>query len=897
MSGVGKPSNPFVGPEPFMFGQTLYGRGWETRMLFNLLLSKRLVLLHSASGAGKTSLIQAGLWPRLETKFRARPLIRLNAVSGATSTSSNRYVYSTLRSLEPSSPMDASIRTLSEYRSGGDKAKPELWIFDQFEEVLSLDPIDDREKRVFFEQLAEALVHTKGPRWALFAMREDYLGAMQPYLKLLPTGLSVRFRLELLDSGAARQAIQKPASGTGVGFTDAAARRLVDDLRRVRVDRPGGPEPALGPYIEPVQLQVVCRQLWEELPPMTTSISEEYIEASGDVDRALSRYYDTQVRKVVDKTGISEVLLRDWFDHELITERGFRNQTRRGPGAGGKRTDHALQLLTDAHIIRSEPRHDVPWYELAHDRLLEPLQRSNRTWRQQHSDVLAEGEDRDGRSVREVPPVRRLARAARGVMRWARWTSFLIGSWLRKRSVSLLMNGIVAGVLLLAWWLAWPPSESWSGGHLAMAVLAVWFLSLLPGWLYISFLRERVPSLWDEYVLNLHRLAWDLPRYLPKPPVNSAFFTEWSNDGGDLLIDQPNLYQQKFDANFGKSVSESSHRQGSPIRTETFFPVFLITATFAVCWTAVLWDPSFVSEPAGVWDSLKFGFLGAYAFTVQMLVRRYSQSSLGSSAYASAMVRIIIVLLLVVVLQQLLPVDPRTEAVVAFLVGVFPPIVVQVLQRATAAMLRVFVPQLTPNYPLDQLDGLNVWYEARLMEDGIENMQNLANANLVDVILHTRVPVGRLVDWVDQAHLYLHMDRIERGWGERTLRRAHPDGVGKPDGIVHGSVTDRSRTGTRTRVALRQLGISTATELLTAFPPEHVDPNSVHEPDTLTQERLTALREVGLDPTQILTMAMLLNKSKTLAPVWNWKNRWAGPSKGGASGRAAAGHNSTISRL
>jgi len=67
------PANPFIGPRPFMPGQKLYGRDWEIRTLYNLLRTKRLVLLHSPSGAGKTSLIQAGLWPRLEASFRIRP--------------------------------------------------------------------------------------------------------------------------------------------------------------------------------------------------------------------------------------------------------------------------------------------------------------------------------------------------------------------------------------------------------------------------------------------------------------------------------------------------------------------------------------------------------------------------------------------------------------------------------------------------------------------------------------------------------------------------------------------------------------------------------------------------------------------------------------------------------
>src|SRR5262245_30805097 len=59
-------ANPFVGPRPFEAGERLYGRDHEVRKLLDLLLAERIVLLHSPSGAGKTSLIQAALIPALE---------------------------------------------------------------------------------------------------------------------------------------------------------------------------------------------------------------------------------------------------------------------------------------------------------------------------------------------------------------------------------------------------------------------------------------------------------------------------------------------------------------------------------------------------------------------------------------------------------------------------------------------------------------------------------------------------------------------------------------------------------------------------------------------------------------------------------------------------------------
>ena len=55
--------NPYVGPRAFETGEQLYGREREARELLLFLISQRIVLLHSPSGAGKTSLVQAGLIP------------------------------------------------------------------------------------------------------------------------------------------------------------------------------------------------------------------------------------------------------------------------------------------------------------------------------------------------------------------------------------------------------------------------------------------------------------------------------------------------------------------------------------------------------------------------------------------------------------------------------------------------------------------------------------------------------------------------------------------------------------------------------------------------------------------------------------------------------------------
>jgi hypothetical protein len=184
--------NPFVGPRPYtrddhQAGHEFHGRDWEASELLDLLLAKRIVLLYSPSGAGKTSLIQAKLSPDLEQRgFEILPVVRVGLEPstlpgyGADLRDRNRYLLCAKCSLEGRSeagqarPLaELEALTLDEYltrRPGtGPGDAPQLLIFDQFEEVLTRDPTDRAAKEAFFKELGAAL-RDRG-RWALFAMR------------------------------------------------------------------------------------------------------------------------------------------------------------------------------------------------------------------------------------------------------------------------------------------------------------------------------------------------------------------------------------------------------------------------------------------------------------------------------------------------------------------------------------------------------------------------------------------------------------------------------------------------------------------------------------------------------------------------------------------------------
>lgn len=391
-------ANPYVGARPYQQGETLYGRSREQRRLLNQLIADRIVLLNSPSGAGKTSLIQAALIPDLEAEhFNVLPVARVNTelpkeLAGRGDV--NRYLLSLLLSLDEGlskdgqpTPLDTLAATsLDDYLAAIEAANPDrsvVLIIDQFEEIVTVDPTDDAGRLVFFDVLSTALRNHK--RWALLAMREEFVTRLDPLVRQVPSRLAMRFRLELLSPKGATEAIKGPAGDQGVAFDDQAAERLVNDLRTVRVQQEDGTSTdMLGNAVEPVQLQVVCQRLWNGLRADDMTIGLDDIAALGDVSQALEAYYDEQVGAAAGGSVERERAIRDWFETQLITAQGIRTQIAQEPGATRGLDNAVISDLESRRLLRRERRRAVYWIELAHDRLIRPVLASNAAWRETH---------------------------------------------------------------------------------------------------------------------------------------------------------------------------------------------------------------------------------------------------------------------------------------------------------------------------------------------------------------------------------------------------------------------------------------------------------------------------------------------------------------------------------
>lgn len=400
--------NPYVGPRPFEEEerQLFFGRREETRQLADLVIAQRVVVFHAPSGAGKTSLLKASLIPLLK-ELKKIIVLPITRVSGdlphdvAPSTVQNIYVFNSLVLLQgqatkatglASCSLQEGLQSLLAPQEGERRPRPRLLIIDQFEELFTTH-LDRHPERADFCRQLQACLAANPQLSLLLSMREDYIANLDFYAAQLPDRLRTRFRIERLSEKDALDAITGPAAAAGRPFDTGVAEALVDNLRRVQLGQPDSEMPrvtlALGTYIEPVHLQIVCRQLWEKLPPERTTILAEDVQKFGDVDQALIGFYEGVLASVVAQTGVSQRRLRNWFNEHLITPARTRGLVYQAETQTADLENTAVDLLNNAYIIRADIRGNDTWYELAHDRLVEPILAANATWNAQHFNPLA----------------------------------------------------------------------------------------------------------------------------------------------------------------------------------------------------------------------------------------------------------------------------------------------------------------------------------------------------------------------------------------------------------------------------------------------------------------------------------------------------------------------------
>jgi len=276
-------------------------------------------------------------------------------------------------------------------------------------------------------------------------------------------------------------------------------------------------------------------------------------------------------------------------------------------------------------------------------------------------------------------------------------------------------------------------------------------LALLPFLLYFSFLSIKRNPLCDELKSNLRRI-----------------YRKDDQSRGEII----SLYEKKFEKIFGSERDNGTKKENGAKNSlptlQTLLPTILTTMLMSLGWLytaskifCLIVPPSCPSPACSITlDPVNYGFIGVYLFSLNFLFRRYVQSDLGPVAYSNVNLRLITTFIWSMLLWNIFSPEDKDFTnvnILAFAVGVFPDVGLQWLIKKLQAITTSGVPDQSKNYPLSQISGITIWIESRLLEEDIENVQNLATANLPELLLQTNYPLGRLIDWIDQAILQTHL--------------------------------------------------------------------------------------------------------------------------------------------
>ncbi|MBU1003224.1 MAG: hypothetical protein KKE73_11990 [Proteobacteria bacterium] len=167
--------------------------------------------------------------------------------------------------------------------------------------------------------------------------------------------------------------------------------------------------------------------------------------------------------------------------------------------------------------------------------------------------------------------------------------------------------------------------------------------------------------------------------------------------------------------------------------------------------------------------------LGCYVWSIQYIGRRLNALDLTPGAFFTVATRMVFSSFIALAVRHVLMTTESATVLnmlpaVAFFIGMFPQRGLQFLQEKLGPTFNRG--QRTKELPLDMIEGINLFTKTRLAEVDVDNAQNLAEANFVELMLRTPFNPWKILDWIAQAKLYVRIPRaIEelRDQGVRTV--------------------------------------------------------------------------------------------------------------------------------
>jgi hypothetical protein len=423
-----------------------YGRDDESSLLLSYVLEAPVTVLYGRSGLGKSSLLQAGLFPLLRDRNFLPVYVRFEIKPEVASLTRQLHqaVRESIKDEFPDAMLPSEDESLWEYLHRNDF---ELWskrnypltpvlVLDQFEELFTHGKEYPKLVRDFMDDLGDLIENripaelaaridedeTVAERFALrsnnyrllIGMREDFLPDFEGWRGLIPALGRSRVRLLPLRAGEALDAVRRPAATL---ITDALARKVVGivagkGLHRgadaVWDDADGTADEGGSSAVDPALLSLFCRELNEERKQRElTRFDEQLIEdAAGDI---MANFYSSCVDDLPPRVA-------RFIETELVTQEGFRNSFARNDAVPLYLTEDELHLLVDTRrLLRLDRLYGALRIELTHDVLTDVVV-ERRDRRVAKEDAAARAADVEQRQRHRDSTARQLVAQAKGMI-------------------------------------------------------------------------------------------------------------------------------------------------------------------------------------------------------------------------------------------------------------------------------------------------------------------------------------------------------------------------------------------------------------------------------------------------------------------------------------------------
>lgn len=601
-TGAVDAENPWPGLAAFREADHgfFYGRESEVEEILRLILRERLTVLFGLSGLGKTSLLQAGLFPRLREENVFPVYIRLDLSEDEGEApdlvaQTREAIAREAAAAGVEAPPFGESETLWEsfHRQGADfwnarnRLVTPLLVFDQFEEVFTLgrrSPTHALGVQAFLTELvalcegappevvrarldehpeeARELSFNRHPYKILLSLREDFVPDLEGLRGRIRSIAQNRFRLLRMNGANALQVVTRP--GAHLVEPDVAERVVRFVAGRDEADD----TPLAELEVEPALLSVVCRELNNKrrrqgAPRITADLLQ------GNREEILSDFYERSLADLPKEVGT-------FLEEKLLTTSGYRDSVAlenalETPGV----TRKAIGKLTDRRLLRIEDRGGVQRIELTHDVLTGVVRASRDSRRQREAQARAEAARQEAEEK---------VRSARAELRRTRRMSLLF----------LLLGLVAIAAAVWGWVMRQRAVEAEIETRRAVLEAAARLVETgntpdaLAHFAHAARMHPEGPLIRSWLINLLLHESWPVPEAVMVHP-KSVLAASFSPDGRLVATGAADGKARLWDARTGRATGTPLAHSG-PVSALAFSPDGRLLATASADRTARLWD-------------------------------------------------------------------------------------------------------------------------------------------------------------------------------------------------------------------------------------------------------------------------------------------------------------------